>query len=305
MHSLIRRAFTVSPLPGLPPPGHNMPFPSIPELITLQTFSISSGPGTLLLYARATVIDPTPLSLEFTSPALPFVISLPSTVNISAAPMPVASVRTQPFSLTHPNITIHLVGNVIPIPSSSTPVLSAFLTNYLSGKASPIVISCPIFPSYAIETLFPAPYPKPNVLRNVTIHHMKVVPKGTSFTASGTIYARVVLPQGMNINLNVNRILPDVLIFDGEVPILSLDGEDDGGDNPPAPPLPDPLPERAFARIRPDDWLISSSEPGEPEGDEGSVYIVTADIVDVPLQVLPGRQKVFSNFVSKVCVSSH
>jgi len=30
------------------------------------------------------------------------------------------------------------------------------------------------------------------------------------------------------------------------------------------------------------------------------VYIVTAAIVDVPLQVLPGRQKDFSNFLSKV-----
>jgi hypothetical protein len=129
---------------------------------------------------------------------------------------------------------------------------------------------------------------------------MKVVPFGTSFTASGTIYARVVLPQGMKINLNVSRLLPDVLVFDGEVPILSLDGKDDEGDIPPAPPLPDPLPERAFARIRPGDWLVSSSQPGEPEGDEGSVYIVTADIVDVPLQVLPGRQKVFRSFVSKV-----
>jgi len=68
----------------------------------------------------------------------------------------------------------------------------------------------------------------------------------------------------------------------------------------PAPPLPDPLPERAFARIRPDEWLDSLSEVDEIPGEEGSVYTVTADLVDVPLQVLPGREKAFSNFVGKV-----
>lgn len=103
------------------------------------------------------------------------------------------------------------------------------------------------------------------------------------------------------VSLDVNRILPDVLVFDGEVPMLSMDDEDDNEGIPPAPPLPDPLPERAFARIRPDSWLTSSSEAREPEDGEGAVYIVTADIADVPLQVLPGRQKDFSNFVSKVC----
>jgi hypothetical protein len=39
----------------------------------------------------------------------------------------------------------------------------------------------------------------------------------------------------------------------------------------------------------------------ERKGKEtGAVYAVTAKVVDVPLEVLPGRQKEFSNFVSKV-----
>lgn len=133
---------------------------------------------------------------------------------------------------------------------------------------------------------------------------MKLVPKGTSFVASGTVYAKVVLPQGMKVGLEINRVLPDVLVFDGEVPLLSVDptfseagGEKDGDS---VPPLPDPLPERAFARIRPEEWLDADSEADETIGDEGSVYTVTADIIEVPLQVLPGRQKDFSNFVSKV-----
>jgi hypothetical protein len=129
---------------------------------------------------------------------------------------------------------------------------------------------------------------------------MKLIPKGTLFTASGTVYARVVLPQGMDINLDVNRVLPDVLVFDGEVP-SPFPGSKDENEDDPVPPLPDPLPERAFARIRPEKWLDSLSKVDEVPGKEGSTYTVTAKIVDVPLQVLPGRQKAFSNFVSKVC----
>jgi hypothetical protein len=221
-------------------PGPNAPFPSIADLITLETFGVSSEPDSISLYARATVVDPVPLSFNFTSPALPFIISLPSAGNTSAASTPVASVHTKPFSLTHPNITLNIAGAALPISSSSTPILSAFITNYLRGESSPIVISSPYFPSHLIDTIFPGPNPKPKILRNVTIHDMKLVPKGTAFAASGTVYARVVLPQGMNINLDANRVLPDVLIFDGEVPLMLLD--DDGEDGDPAPPLPDPLP---------------------------------------------------------------
>jgi hypothetical protein len=36
------------------------------------------------------------------------------------------------------------------------------------------------------------------------------------------------------------------------------------------------------------------------EKETGAVYAVTAKVVDVPLEVLLGRQKEFSNFVSKV-----
>ena len=70
--------------------------------------------------------------------------------------------------------------------------------------------------------------------------------------------------------------------------------------SPPERPLPDPLPERAFAHIRPEDWLPSISTPMKSEDDEGSVVEVTAKIVDEPLEVLPGRDKEFRSFVGKV-----
>ncbi len=168
--------------------------------------------------------------------------------------------------------------------------------------------------------VFPAPHPKPKVLQDVAIRNMHISLNGEVVFASGTIYARVVLPLGIRLNMDVERIWPDVLVFDGKVP-----GEADtmmlteslppmaytsvhkgkGGDIP-RPPLPDPLPEGAFARIRPGDWLLADSialpipsENGSTD-DGTSEYIVTADIEDVPLEVLPGRQKLMSSFVAKV-----
>lgn len=99
----------------------------------------------------------------------------------------------------------------------------------------------------------------------------------------------------MDVGINVNRVLPDVLIFDGEVPDTM------GGAAPPVlPPLPDPLPEHAFGHIRPDDWLQSLSVPVDSDEGEGAAFAVTAKLVDVPLEVLPGRQNEFSSFVRKV-----
>jgi hypothetical protein len=162
------------------------------------------------------------------------------------------------------------------------------------------------------------------------------------FTASGTVYARVVLPPGMEVGLHVGRVLPDVLVFDGEVPEDAdlpapflppshLDEDEsspfpsfpvpvpsfplpgpfpglplplprrrprEGGDTDPAP-----LPARAFGHIRPTDWLVSQSGPAPSEDGEGAAFAVTAKIVEVPLEVLPGREREFADFVGKVgCV---
>ncbi|KAG5649542.1 hypothetical protein H0H81_003155 [Sphagnurus paluster] len=125
---------------------------------------------------------------------------------------------------------------------------------------------------------------------------MKIKP-GSTFLASGTVSAHIVLPKGMDIDLIVARVLPNVLVFDGEVP--------DSVQSPPTQPrLPDPLPEKAFGHIRPENWLKSLSARVVSGEGEGVAYAVTAKIVDVPLEVLPGRQKEFSNFVSKVVFSS-
>jgi hypothetical protein len=241
-------------------------------------------------------------------PSLPFLVFLPTT-----PPTFLASVTSAPFTLSHPNITLSLGGHVLPLSQSAFPYLAAFLTRYLSGEPNDISISSPLLPGYDISAEFPAPHPRPQILRDVTIKDMKIRPTGTVFLASGIVQGRVVLPKGMNISLNVSYVLPDVLVFDGEVPSVPepdyVEAQHKGHkghhgpapDLPEEPSLPDPLPDRAFAHIRPDDWLPAVSVLTEPEDGVGAVYAISAKVVDVPLEVLPGRQKEFSNFVGKVC----
>ncbi|PFH51149.1 hypothetical protein AMATHDRAFT_143158 [Amanita thiersii Skay4041] len=301
--SLLRRALSnirqplhihIPSLPGLPSPGHT--FPSMADLITLSSFHILSRDDKLLLAAQASVVNPTPPELEVAVPLLPFEVSLPSTLSPTLPSVPVASVSTSPFILTHPNATIDIVGSVLSIPSSSSPVLSNFLSRYLSRQSNPISISSPFLPGLSIATAFPGPKSRPQLLQNVTIRDMKIKPKGDAFLASGIVSVRLVLPKGMDVALDVHRVLPDVLVFNGEVTNLH--------DALPEVPLPDPLPEHAFGHIRPEDWLPSLCvRDGSKEG-EGAAYSISAVITDVPLEVLPGRQKQFSSFVRKVIFGS-
>ncbi|KAF7289184.1 hypothetical protein MIND_01379500 [Mycena indigotica] len=295
----------IPPIPGLP----HGPLPRLSDLITLQYFSLhSTERATLELNALATVPNPAPPSFNLTSPSLPFTIALPSNISMTGAP--IASVSTLPFTLTHPNISLAIQGNVLPLSTQATPLLSTFLSRYLSRQNNPILVSTPLIEGLSIDLEFPAPNPPPQVLRNVTIHDMSIKPSGTVVTASGTVDARIVLPKGMDLKLHVGRVFADVLVFDGEVPdgaefpsSLGEPDEDDEHPLPPAPPLPSPLPPHAFARIRPEEWLPSQSGPVELS-DSGSLYAISAHLVDVPLEVLPGRQKEFSGFVSKVVFGS-
>ncbi|KDQ57876.1 hypothetical protein JAAARDRAFT_176965 [Jaapia argillacea MUCL 33604] len=291
----------IPPLPGLPQPGTNTPFPSPSELITLQSFNVTSSNHTLSLTANASVVNPLPLNLplDLSVPQLPFIVSLPSPIPNSNASTQIATVQTHPFALTHPNVTLYISGTVLPLPSNASPLLSAFLTRYLDGQPNPILVHTPLFPTFILEAEFPAPKPKPRILKNVTIKDMKIKPYGQTILASGVVFARVVLPKGVKVELDVNRVWPDVLVFDGEVPDddALISSTPQSGD----PSLPDPIPEGAFAHIKPDDWLPALSVPVDPEDDEeGAVFAVSAKIVDIPLEVLPGRQTEFSKFVSKV-----
>lgn len=269
------------------------------------------------MHAVASLINPTNSDLNITVPSLPFEISVPSIPDVFP-PVAVASVRNDALSgLTHPNITLFIAGSVLPISTASFPSISNFVTRYLSGLANEISISSPLLPGYDLQAEFPAPNPKPQILRDVTIKGMRIRPSGTSFLASGVVQGFLVLPAGMHVGLDVTRVLPDVLIFDGEVPpsaenvnitsswmprqTKSKKGPYEDPDLPEEPPLPDPLPEHAFGHIRPDSWLSAVSVKKDDGDADGSVYAISAKVVDVPVEVLPGRQKEFSSFVGKVC----
>ena len=151
---------------------------------------------------------------------------------------------------------------------------------------------------------------------------MKVSLSGTTILASGIVHARLALPEGMDITIAPSRVLPDTLIFDGQpesdfasaFPPLRLlnsnrnndhdEEDDDRDDTPPPAPLPDPLPPRAFARVRPSGWLTAMTAPTAPRpdwGEHGSTTLsVSARFADVPLEVLPGREREFRSFVAKV-----
>ncbi|RXW12789.1 hypothetical protein EST38_g13065 [Candolleomyces aberdarensis] len=328
-------------VPGLPHPGANLPLPTISELVTLESFNVHSSTTILNLEAWATLVDPAPATVQHRHHNLPL-LQAPSSPS-----RPAPSKRSPPSSNT--------TSLASPTPSSSPSPRPPY-------SPSPASLSLPSSPH---------PNPRPHLLQNVTIRDMKLKPTGPNgqFVASGVVEGRLVLPRGMDVGLNVSRILPDVLVFDGEVP-GDGDGDSDNasvtttrwnyredgygyeeeeygygfpwtgskGRTPPPPrdPLPDPLPDRAFGHIRPEEWLNAKSVrvdldedgdddgEGDGEGEEmrerkgkrkgkgkegkeketGAVYAVTAKVVDVPLEVLPRRQKEFSNFVSKVIFNS-
>lgn len=324
--------YLVPALPGLPRPGKHTPFPSVSDFLTLKSFRVSNQHN-LTLQAEATVINPVSKNIHFTLPSLPFTVYLPNGTN---SRVQVASVATLPLESTHPNITLHLTGTVPALPKSSFPLLSVFLSRYLNAEPNPILVSTPLLspldpsdgPGLEIPAEFPAPPERPNLLRDVTIKDMRIRPSGTTFLASGIVFAKVVLPKGIDVGVDVFRVFPDVLVFDGEVPSIYEQEQTLWGHGaarrrgamkkkltpPPMPSLPDPLPPHAFGHIRPDDWLpstsvrlenIGGSDTSDDENDDGerstgAVYAVSAKVVDVPLQVLPGRQKEFSTFVGKV-----
>lgn len=301
---------TVPRLPGLPHPGEDLPDAS--RFVSLDSFLIKSSANTLTITANATLINPVETSPNVTVPSLPFVVYLPP--NGTAPPVPLAHVRSPSFALTHGDTTLGLTGAVLPLPRNASHALSEFLGAYVSARDADILLETTLLPGVRIPTKFPAPHPAPQILRDVEMKDMKVKPMGQGMVASGTVLARVVLPPGIEVGVDVLRVFPDVLVYDGEVPethvypvqnpqfkVLNFPVDDGDHDVPPQPPLPDPLPEHAFAHIRPEDWLPALSELGKSGPGEGTVVNVTANIVDVPFEVLPGREREFSNFVSKVC----
>ncbi|KAG6329352.1 hypothetical protein ID866_9738, partial [Astraeus odoratus] len=138
-------------LPGLPTPGDGAPFPPFSELVSVLDFDITSSSKGVMLRAHATAVNPAPPSLQMSVPSLPFTISIPSD---EGTPIPIASVHTEPFSLTHPNISITISGRVLPLAPNATEPLSGFVTRYLSLQPNPVYIASPLFPALRVDAEF-------------------------------------------------------------------------------------------------------------------------------------------------------
>ena len=293
----------VPELPGLPSPGRPL---NLSALVNLREYSFRTIPSTksLSISAYATLPNFLP-DFDATLPfGMPFAISLPSHEQM-------AEVVTKPIVLGNSGESIELriagevTANLSETTAGNSSSLSKFLQNYLHGLDNPIFVhglsSLPSFasqlanyppdwllstlPSLSLPLTFPGPRPPPKIIQSVTIEHMRISEAGGKMRASGTVLAEIELPGAMEgVDVDVVAVMPDVLVFNGPAPLYDDDGDAPAG---------------AFGRIHPDEFLISTTMKGE---DPSHPYrlVVRAPLNKVPLDVLPGRDGVLSDFVSKV-----
>ncbi|EST10169.1 hypothetical protein PSEUBRA_000582 [Kalmanozyma brasiliensis GHG001] len=156
---------------------------------------------------------------------------------------------------------------------------------------------------------------------------------------SGTVMGEMNMPGELSsIDVQITHMWPDILVYDGLPPDMRksvevagrpvsrfnmLDGaldslkrlaflhdsaddaqlvsalKDDPKKPEPVPPLPDPLPEKAFGRVRPYDFSPAETftDPADPEGKR---KLLRAVLKDVPFTVLPGRGPLFRSFTWKL-----
>jgi hypothetical protein len=325
----------VPDIPGIPAGETNLS-----KLVRLERYTVETDQGLigasptpqLRVSAIATAVNPF-RNMNFTIPyRLGFGIYLPplkdevpsyrfNDSNVSPPMAKMAEVTTAPIRLFgQERVTVNITGYVVPdfVPtgveqgkeeSSENSPLSRFLINYLHGLDNPVVVQGLPFlpwndtasesgetppawimnalPSISLDVSFPGPNPAPKLIKSVTIENMRISESAGKLRASGLVVAQVEIPRELaRIQVEVQGVLPDVLVFDGFPP-------DDGDVDPDETPYP----ERAFGRIDPDDYLPASSYASE---EDERVLVVRAPIHDVPIQVLQGRDKIMSDFVSKI-----
>ncbi|KAK4687814.1 hypothetical protein P7C73_g2304, partial [Tremellales sp. Uapishka_1] len=305
-------------LPGLPLPGHRL---DLSSLVTLRSYTFETSPDALSVSAFATIPNFVP-HINMTLPfGLPFSISLPANMTVGDDEDKMAEVVTEPILLggNASTIDLRMSGKVVAdlgeddvrSLANTTTSLSRFLQNFLHGLSNPIIVrglsSIPVdslspsvpkppawllasLPSLSLPLDFPGPSPPPKIIHSVTIEKMRITEAGGKMRASGTVVAEVELPIEMStVQVDIIAVLPDVLVFDGLVP------DSLGADTP----AEEDYPLRAFGRIHPQDFLESSTI-AMPLPDRPSRMLVRAPLVNVPLDILPGRDSVLSDFVGKV-----
>ncbi|ORY22989.1 hypothetical protein BCR39DRAFT_550382 [Naematelia encephala] len=299
-------------LPGLPAPGRQL---NLSSLVHLESYAFSNDDKSLYISAHATLPNFLP-NINTTIPfGVPFTISLPAINSFSATESRMAEVVTAPVHILNnaTHIRLSMAGEVtadLSDDNSSSP-LSLFLQNFLHGLDNPIIVrgmsAVPTFappatihpprwllstlPSLSVPLVFPGPTPPPKIIQRVTIEHMRISEASGKMHASGTVVAEVELPSGMqHVDVDVIAVLPDVFVFDGPAPDDTTETE---------PGQEQDYPARAFGHIHPDMYLPSTTSPSTDPLHPHRL-IVRAPLKDVPLDILPGRDTVLSDFVGKV-----
>lgn len=197
------------------------------------------------------------------------------------------------------------------LPGTGSPDLPAWMTSALS------VVDLPIsFPGSKVTDL----------IRNVTLSNLSIKPHPFSdekLLFSATIRGVMALPGQLKaVDVKIQELWPDILVFDGAPPNNGGDGDgddgggglpDDGGDDDdddddddsdgwaatapePIPPPPSPLPHGAFGRVRPRTWVPATTYMNVTDGTKH----LESNLTDVPFTILPGRAKEFRSFTWKL-----
>lgn len=152
-----------------------------------------------------------------------------------------------------------------------------------------------------------------DLIKNVTIEDLKITPHRfdtDKLVCSGTVMGVVNLPgQLSTVDVKITHLWPDILVFDGKPPSMqpkppnsstNAIGDQmnaEGEDEEPIPPLPDPLPKNAFARVRPHNFAPATTyqDPEDPDR-----KLLRSELKDVPITVLPGRGPIFRQFAWRI-----
>ncbi|CED82775.1 hypothetical protein [Phaffia rhodozyma] len=320
------------------PPIRNLPSPlpeNLTDLIHMEDYVVypsNESTSRLLLDAGSTI----PNVFTDITAYFPFRFAFSAGVVLPNNELPdnvIAHVRSLPVEInpSFRRIAMNASGEIVadPKPADGSPsALSRFIQAYLINEPYSLLlrplrspgVPKPIWDVVAALPPLVMPIPKMDeplkLMRSVRIEGMKINPTGKIVLATGTVKTEIFVPGvlgDVDDGLDVQGVLPEVLIFNGPVPD---DDDDDDDDNAQAfstwgadkyirsdqartlagdRPLPDPLPKGVFGRLLPDDHLPSTSEkhPTEPR-----VLIVTSPFKDAPVEILDSAQ--LRSFVAKL-----
>lgn len=218
-----------------------------------------------------------------------------------------AEVITEPVILDHraADIKLRMSGRVISDPSDGDSPLGPFIHNFLTGQDNAMTVrgmsKYPTFtsnttekpPKWALDSLksieikliIPGPQPPPKVINAMSFEHMRISRSEGETRCTGTVIVEIDLPDGIGgIDVDVEKVLPEVYMFDG--PVQDGDGEEE-------------YPPGAFGHVKPADYLNSTTVKGLDPAFPNRLT-VRAPMVDVPVQILPGRSRLLADFVRKV-----